>query len=1125
MRTKKTTRRFALNLLSALPLLMACLSGTAVAKDAAPSDALRWPTSGKVASIDLFRQDGVRSGTVEFTAKRPSVYRNWGKESSVAWPVDNHIAGQYLPTISYESNGEVSYTLEVDGRRYEGVLPAAGKMKKVKWPPVVMNRVGINRISLSISSSLQDNSFTLGAMKLSLVPGEVTISKPVLIAGADWLKIQASLKVNSDTTEPVNLRASIKPWPEGEVLWEGPVAATAVAGGYEVDQTIRDLKPKLWSPGSPNLYLVTLDVVAGDSEQQALQVQSRIGFRGFEAKDGRFYLNGKPVFMRGHAIVPPGGGHVRGLNPDLAFDPDVVRKYLQFLKAQNINIVRSQDPLWQSLSDEEGMMVFVGNYGVPKIPGATRYVVPTFEESAVDYYQQLFASEYMNHPSVVIWVLTNEMPRPGIEVGDKWLAFLSKCYEGLKKWDPTRAYIATTGFGLGQTGDVNSFHAYLGWYNGLAQSAYKFREDQRSLIGLSAPKQPMIFTETLGVYIDELGRMPAKDKQVAASVMWAGNDVDVPEVAMGYQAYLGKELIEILRRIRSENPDIAGITPFTTTAKDWAVAPSIEEIPFLPLITKAYPVAYQPVLLSFDNRWPHVFAGDTVRMPVHLVNDSEDGRALSAPVLKWRLVDKVSGREAIAGTLAFAGTVEYYGTDAKELVLEIPQGLAAGEYTLLGEIVEGGKKISHNETEFLVESRKVVAPVLARRVNLYDPLGESTAMLEKAGLVAGKDFHLTISPFSAMKNRDVLTGQQLQEALAHEQLGGDLAAPSETLLIIGCEQWLEPLRDDYLLMREFIERGGRVLVLNPNPMALSYMGINKEIMVSDNEWIGDRASVNLESLWHTSRIFGAWINPRRSDTGIFADIDRKQLRLWSDSSDWTLKKEGLPENEPVNTLLRLQDADALGSTAVLANFGRGLEYMALAEVFRVQGSVILSGFDFERFVGFDPIAGKVLRNIITYAADELQHTLVPPAKASVKIGSPSDEDGLIPCEFLNGLLMEYDKDYQVRRIAGPFWFNRLCHTKLINPENKVRRAFVDVIPPAGTKEVVFHVRRVPTKENRGKFTPEEVTISLGDAQVKQAIPGEEEVAIRLPLPEGREKPLHIEFSGTDDMGISQMNFK
>jgi hypothetical protein len=72
---------------------------------------------------------------------------------------------------------------------------------------------------------------------------------------------------------------------------------------------------------------------------------------------------------------------------------------------------------------------------------------------------------------------------------------------------------------------------------------------------------------------------------------------------------------------------------------------------------------------------------------------------------------------------------------------------------------------------------------------------------------------------------------------------------------------------------------------------------------------------------------------------------------------------------------------------------------------------------------------------------------------------------------------------------------------------------------------VFQVRRVPTRENRGKFTPEEVTISLGDAEVKQTIPGEEEVAIRLPLPENREKPLRIEFAGTSDMGISKVEFK
>ncbi|MFM8983976.1 MAG: glycoside hydrolase family 2 TIM barrel-domain containing protein [Spartobacteria bacterium] len=1123
MNTQKTSLLLALALFSALPLLWA--ESVAPAAEA-PSEGLAWPTSGKVSTIDLFRQYGVKSGSVEST-KRPLVYRNWGESSTVTWQVDNQIAGQYLPSIAYQSNAEAAYTLEVDGQRHEGVFAAAPEATKLELPPVAMNRTGINRVVLTVSPKAGGDSFILSGFSLKNAPGVVTVSKPVLIAGADWLKIQASIQPNSEAQIPpaLKIQASIKPWPDGDVLWEGPVTATAVAGGFEIDQTIRDLKPKLWSPSSPNLYLVTLTVDSGNPEQPALQVQSRFGFRGFEAKDGRFYLNGKPVFLRGQAIVPPGGGHNRNLNPQLACDAGDARKYLEYLKAQNVNIVRAQDPLWQSLCDEVGMMVFVGRYGVPSIPGASREKPPAFDERAVDYYKQLFASDYMNNPSVVIWILTNEMPRPGTELGDEWLAFLKTCYEALKKWDPTRAYIATTGFGLGQTGDVNSFHAYLGWYNGLAQSAYKFREDQRALAGLSAPKQPMAFTETLGVYIDELGRMPAEDKQVASSVMWGGNAADVPEEAMGYQAYLGKELIEILRRIRSKNPDIAGIMPFTTSAKDWAVAQSFEEIPFLPLITKTYPVAYQPILLSFDNRWPHVYAGDTVRMPVHLVNDADDGRSLSAPVLEWRLTNKENGQEAASGKLPFAESVAHYATDAKQLELAFPKDLAAGTYILRGVVKENGKEVSHNETEILVERRGAGAPAFARRIDLFDPLRESLPILEKAGLVEGKDFFITENPFAAMQKSQDLTGQQLQETLAHGQLGGEKEDPAKTLLVIGSKQWLEPLRDNALLMRKFVAQGGRVLFLHPNAMALTDLGIHKEVMASGNEWIGDRASVGLESLWHTSRIFGAWINPRRSDTGIFSDIGRRQLRLWSDPSGWNLDKEGLPANEPVGTLLKLQDPEALGTTAVLANFGRGLEYLALAEVFRGKGSVILSGFDFDRFAGFDPVADKLLRNLLVYAADERQHTLVPVAKSTVKIGSPSDEDGFVPCEFRNGLLLEYNKDYQVRRIAGPFWFNRLCHTKLINPREKIRHAFLDVITPAGAKEAVFQVRRVKTIENHGKFTPEELVVSLDGTEVRETIAGEEEVTIRLPLAEGAGKPLHIEFAGTADMGISKVEFK
>jgi hypothetical protein len=326
-------------------------------------------------------------------------------------------------------------------------------------------------------------------------------------------------------------------------------------------------------------------------------------------------------------------------------------------------------------------------------------------------------------------------------------------------------------------------------------------------------------------------------------------------------------------------------------------------------------------------------------------------------------------------------------------------------------------------------------------------------------------------------------------------------------------------------MKEFIDRGGRVLFLHPNAPACNDIGIYRELMVSDNPWVGDRASVDMESLWHTSRFFGTFINPRRSDTGIFEGVDRKQWWWWSDPSGWDQTQPGLPQNEPVKLLMKLRDADALGSTAILANFGRGLEHVALAEVFRGKGSVILSGFDFERFVGFDPIADRVLRGIVSYAADDKEHAIVPVAKESTNIGSPSDEDGIVPSEFRNGLLLEYTKDYQVRRVAGPFWFNRLCHTKFLDPESKMRSGFMHVRAPAGKTHVVFRARRVPTRENRGKYKPEQLIISIGAVKAEETVAGEEEAEIRIAIPDNEGHPFRVEFHGVSDIGITTMSFE
>jgi beta-galactosidase len=1144
MKTIKKQKRkkwFGSSLLCALAIaIVGNTTMAAGAESTSDAESLNWTTTPNRENLEVLRSYGLTSGDV-VRGKRS--FEGWGKSSSVTWNLVNNISGEYKPTLTYHATEDVPFKLEIGDHSYEAVFEKGEGTLKYVVPAVVLDRIGIYPITLTVSSGRADHDLALTDFRLSLAPSSVVMSKPVLIAGGDWLKIQASLRLNSAEIDASKLEvyATIQPRSGGDVLWEGALKTKEVAAGIEIDQKITGLKPKLWSTEDPHLYQIALEVREAGSDEASIRCISRLGFRDFENRDGRFYLNGKAIFLRGNSILPDvSWGDVRGLNPDVANDPEQIRQYIAKMQEFNVNLIRVHSPLWLSICDEMGMMVYTGRYGVPQWGGAKRHEPPTFEEGAVTYYKQYFSEAYMNHPSVVIWVLTNEMPSAMSELGNEYIIFLRQVFDRLRDWDPTRSYIDNAGFGLGQAGDIYDLHVYVGWYNGIVQSVYKFRDDLRGPAGLLAPKQPTTFTETIGAYTDTLGRMPGLGKMVSASLMWAGNETDVPEYALEYQKYLTVQFNEILRRIRPINPTIAGLMPFTTTANRWEEANSVAEIDFKPVVAEGYTTSYQPVLLSFENWRPHVYAGVQIRLKAHLVNDAVDGKALSNASLQWRLVKAGSENPVSSGVLDFADSVAHYAVDTQELVLDIAEELETGQYILKGEVVENGQTVSINETEIWVEQRSFLALDTPRKVTLFDPLGETKPILEKAGLVEGRDFFMTSSPFAGMKRFDQMSSSQLQETLGVEGAIDDtLVAPSQSLMIVGSKLWVEPLRDKYLLMKEFIDRGGRVLFLHPNEHAMNDIDLYKDIMVMKSEWIGDHASVDMESLWHTSRNFGAWINPRRSDTGIFDSITRQQLWLWSDSSGWEASQPDLPKFEPVSTFLQIRDEESLENTAVLADFGRGLEHVALAEVFRGEGSVILSGFDFERFAGFDPISDKVLRSIVNYAADHKEHFLVPEAKAVTNIGSTSDEDGLIPSEFKNGLLLEYykgyegnrfhkgfiGKEYQVRRIAGPFWFNRLCHTKLINPEEPIRHAFIHVRPPEGSSAAIFHVRRVPTRENKGNYAPADVKVSIGEQHVVVPVLGDEEVEVRVALPTNIDGPLKVEFEGTSDIGISTMRFE
>lgn len=111
-------------------------------------------------------------------------------------------------------------------------------------------------------------------------------------------------------------------------------------------------KVERWSDETPRLYEVMLRVVADD--QPARDVTYRVGFKRFELRDGRAWLNGRPVKFRGVNLLtfsPEGGMYM---------DEAWLRANLRMMKKCNINGIRTHftaPTLVADLCDEMGFLL------------------------------------------------------------------------------------------------------------------------------------------------------------------------------------------------------------------------------------------------------------------------------------------------------------------------------------------------------------------------------------------------------------------------------------------------------------------------------------------------------------------------------------------------------------------------------------------------------------------------------------------------------------------------------------------------------------------------------------------------------------------------------------------------
>ena len=217
----------------------------------------------------------------------------------------------------------------------------------------------------------------------------------------------------------------------------------------------------LWQ-GRKDPYLYVAEVILLASNQEIDRVSTKFGCRNFEIDPNKgFILNGQTYPLRGVSRHQDRWGVGNALLKEHhREDMDLICE----MGATTIRLAHYQhDKYFYDLCDEKGMVVWAE---IPYISGH----MPAGRENTITQMKELITQNY-NHPSIVVWGLSNEITMAGTSTED-----LLENHEILNnlahEMDPTRlttiaavsmcdihdAYI--------QIPDVVSYNHYFGWYGG-----------------------------------------------------------------------------------------------------------------------------------------------------------------------------------------------------------------------------------------------------------------------------------------------------------------------------------------------------------------------------------------------------------------------------------------------------------------------------------------------------------------------------------------------------------------------------------------------------------------------------------------------------------------------------------
>ncbi len=216
----------------------------------------------------------------------------------------------------------------------------------------------------------------------------------------------------------------------------------------------------LWN-GRKDPYLYTCEVQIANETEILDEVSTRFGCRSFsiDPKEG-FFLNGKSYPLHGVSRHQDRWGKGNALSKeDHEEDMDLICE----MGANTIRLAHYQHAQYfYDLCDEKGMIIWA------EIPYISKHM-PKGRENTISQMQELIVQNY-NHPSIVVWGLSNEISMQGSskDLLENHEILNELCH----KMDPTRltviACLSMTDIHdpYIQIPDVVSYNHYFGWYGG-----------------------------------------------------------------------------------------------------------------------------------------------------------------------------------------------------------------------------------------------------------------------------------------------------------------------------------------------------------------------------------------------------------------------------------------------------------------------------------------------------------------------------------------------------------------------------------------------------------------------------------------------------------------------------------